>query len=399
MNATMLKDYKRKQQDLEETAEQARTFDEVIGDFFMSLKQTLLPFVNGLKVGLGEPIQRLIKTWGEKGFYDKLGEWGKAAAELIVGMGKFVLGIVEFVGEWPKLSAALILLFGPAKWFANGLALRAGFNSLGGFGGAAGGGAGMAAPGMFSMGGAASNRGGSGFGADYRSMAAGEGLGGKIRAARYASSMNKWGAGAKMGAGIGLGLGAYGLDAARGSMEDPNSGGGKALGIGSSALAGAGMGMMFGPWGALAGGLIGAGYGAYKEYGSEPERYNDALIASDGKNNGGPSTRMQFNPHDKFMSFDDVMIAGTNAGANNSLYEDLTGGGSNNTTTEVSGEITQNIKIDVAVPNASDFTRMIANHIINDRESIRIINVGLNSDSNAQKKGGKGTGKPMKPLR
>ena len=398
MNASMLKDYKRKQQDLEETAEQARTFDEVIGDFFMSLKQTLLPFANSLKVGLGEPLQRLMKKWDEKGFYNKLEEWGKAAAGLVIGLGKFVLGVVEFIAEWPKLSAALILLFGPAKWFANGLALRAGFNSLGGFGGGAGGA-------------------GGGYGT----------LGGLIGPAQKMSTLGTMGANfkgtAKSGGAIGGGLlaggfagyneyqenKAMGMSGGENAFRTTAKGAGAGLGAWGGAAAGAAIGSVVPIIGTAIGGLIGAALGAWgggalgefagdAKYGNE-KKYNDALIASDGNNNGGLGTRIQFNPHDKFMSFDDVMIAGTNAGANNSLYEDLTGGGSNNTTTEVSGEITQNIKIDVAVPNASDFTRMIANHIINDRESLRIINVGLNSDSNAQKKGGKGTGKPMKPLR
>ena len=404
LNAGMLQEYKQKQQDLEAAAEQSRTFDEVISDLIDSFKQTLLPFINGLKVGLGEPIQALIKKWGQEGFYDKLEGWGKAAGELLIGFGKFIKVVGGWIAEWPRLSAALVLLFGPAKWFANGLALRAGFNSLGGGlgGGAGAAGAGAALggrPNLMSFGGAASNRGGAGFGADYRSMAAGEGLGGKIRAARYASSMNKWGTGAKLGAGIGLGLGAYGLDAARGSMEDPNSGGGKALGIGSSALTGAGMGMMFGPWGALVGGLLGAGYGAYKEYGSEPEQYNDALISSDGKNNGGPGTRIQFNPHDKFMSFDDVMIAGTNAGANNKLYEDITGKGKNSgkgSNIDVSGNIHHDVKIMVG-PN-NDFTNVIVQAIIDSPDTLTKLDRALRKEQNSQRNGGKQSAKPRKQL-
>jgi len=229
-------------------------------------------------------------------------------------------------------------------------------------------------------------------------MSAGEGLGGKVRAARYASSMNKWGAGAKLGAGIGLGLGAYGLDAARGEegSEFYNSGAGKALGIGSSALSGAGMGMMFGPWGALVGGLIGAGYGAYKEFGSEPEQYNDALISSDGKNNGGPSTRIQFNPHDKFMSFDDVMIAGTNAGANNKLYEDITGKGRRNNKTDVSGKVDHNIKVLVS-PN-DDFTNTIVKAIMDSPDTLTRLDRALRREQNSQRNGGKPNTKPKKQI-
>ena len=66
---------------------------------------------------------------------------------------------------------------------------------------------------------------------------------------------------------------------------DPDSGLGKGLGIGSSALSGASMGMMFGPWGALIGGLLGAGYGAFKEFstkdsGGAISKYDDVIMRS-----------------------------------------------------------------------------------------------------------------------
>jgi hypothetical protein len=67
---------------------------------------------------------------------------------------------------------------------------------------------------------------------------------------------------------MGLGIGGIALDAGRGMMDDPNSNTGKAMGIGSSALQGAGMGAMLGPWGALIGGLLGGAYGAYNEFSS-----------------------------------------------------------------------------------------------------------------------------------
>jgi hypothetical protein len=190
-----------------------------------------------------------------------------------------------------------------------------------------------------SFGGAASNRGGSGFMNDYRSMAAGEGLSGKVRAARYASSMNKWGAGAKLGAGVGLGLGAYGLDTARGEegSEFYNSGAGKALGIGSSALTGASMGMMLGPWGALAGGLIGAGYGAFKEM-------NDGIIKLGNGEQYGKfgNNNIKFHENDKFTRLDDGMIAAsTSVGQLGKLHKPVNTSKSSKVTHEhkYSGEI------------------------------------------------------------
>jgi hypothetical protein len=68
-----------------------------------------------------------------------------------------------------------------------------------------------------------------------------------------------------VGAGAGL---AYASGELAGSAE---TAGGKALGVLGSAGSGALAGAAFGPWGALIGGLIGAGYGAYQAF-SGPER-------------------------------------------------------------------------------------------------------------------------------
>lgn len=86
-------------------------------------------------------------------------------------------------------------------------------------------------------------------------------LGGNVLGGKFA-------AGTMGSLGAGLGLGALGMlgDYGRSKMDDPNSTGGKMLGIGSKAAQYAGMGMMLGPWGALAGGILGAGVGIYDEY-------------------------------------------------------------------------------------------------------------------------------------
>ena len=89
------------------------------------------------------------------------------------------------------------------------------------------------------------------------------------------------GMGARMGAGIGLGVAGMGMQYGRSKMANPDSALGKGLGIGGSALTGAGIGMMFGPWGAAIGGLIGAGYGAYQELSKKEEskiKLNDFVL-------------------------------------------------------------------------------------------------------------------------
>jgi hypothetical protein len=189
-----------------------------------------------------------------------------------------------------------------------------------------------------------------------------------------------------------------------------NSGGGKALGIGSSIASGAGMGMMFGPYGALIGGLLGGAYGAYNEFGNSDRNKNnapkstyladDALISNDGKNNGGPGSRIQFNPHDKFMSFDDVMIAGTNAGANGKLADEIKGKGkdkggrgSDKKNIQHSGEI----KI-TGLPSGSKFGEWIIDLVVNNPKFATDLAHSNASSNNANKKGGKTPGKGSRDL-
>lgn len=66
----------------------------------------------------------------------------------------------------------------------------------------------------------------------------------------------------RIAGGLGLGIGAYGLSALQSNLaESGNETGAYAAGLGSSALTGASMGMMFGLPGALIGGALGLGYG------------------------------------------------------------------------------------------------------------------------------------------
>ena len=368
----MLEQYKLDQNTLEESALQARTFAEVVEDLFTSFKQTLLPFVDGLKTSLGKPLQELMKDWHTNGFYDKLEGWGKSAGQLLIGLGKFAKVVGGLIGEWPKLSAALYLLFGPAKWLINGRLLGQGFMSVaGGMGNANG--TGNEIP---------MSR--------TQRMLGGNVLGGKFKA----GSMGSFGATA------GLGLVGMGLNSMRGEegSDGYSSATGVGLGIGSSALSGAAAGMMLGPWGALAGLIAGGAYGAYNEY-NRPEaggpvqiNQDDALISTNGKNNGGPGTRIQFNPHDKFMSFDDVMIAGTNAGANNKLYEDITGkSGKSSENVSHSGKVNHSGEIKLTLDN-TEIGRVVMNYIkknpIAGREITEQVNMAMSTS------GGK---KPFKP--
>ena len=337
LNAGMLKEYKQKQQDLDKAAEQSRTFDETISDLINSFKQTLIPFVQALKDGLGTPIQQLIKKWKEEGLYKKLAQFAEGAGKIVAAIGKFIIeDPFRALLVWAGLKAA--------TWVANGMALGTGFKMVtGGMGGGGGGGGfsgGGAGGGFWSMGGAGKAGGMSmadrRFAMGQAFSKAGPGAGYSRMGMMGTALSSNMGVGARMASGVGFGLGAYGLNAMRG-QEGTNfhdSTGGKWLGVGSSALSGAGMGAMFGLPGMIIGGLLGAGYGAMTEFGGkdddggEPTRrygMNDGIIASDGKHKGGPTARVEFNPHDKFMSFDDVVMAGTNAGGMGKMADAMYG--------------------------------------------------------------------------
>jgi hypothetical protein len=256
---------------MKKRAEDSLTFDEAFTNFINGMKIYLLPFITTINEKLLPKFNELTGKWEKQKWGEKLEALAKTVGEFASGIGKFIIKIADFLGPTGSLITGLALWGGlkVATWIANGVALGTGFKmATVGFGGGA-------SPSMFSMGGAASNRGGTGFGNDYgtmRSMGAG-----RFASAREATKLNKWGGGARMGAGLGLGAAGMGVDYLRGKRDDPNDAMGKGMGVGASALQGAALGMMLGPWGALAGGLIGGGIGAYNEYFSEPQ--NDAVFA------------------------------------------------------------------------------------------------------------------------
>jgi hypothetical protein len=102
-----------------------------------------------------------------------------------------------------------------------------------------------------------------------------------------------------LGAGaMGLGLAGLAMDVGRGFLDDPDSAFGKGLGVGSAAAMGAGVGSLLGPVGTLAGGLIGAIYGAYKEFNKRSESMIDQkglstnLSAITNRSIGGATSMM-----------------------------------------------------------------------------------------------------------
>lgn len=292
-----IKKMKDEKASLKERAKQAQTFDETWKNLQNTFKTLLFPILNGLSEGLKEPMNDFMEWAQKSGGFDKLFESAKTIGTTIgkalKGITKVATTIAEFVADNPITSLISVIggmgLFKYLQWVANGKALAVGFNMGASIGGGMGGPGGGGRRGMFGRGGMGNMLGmGNPFsGAKNGFRGAGiqgKGIGGKM-----------WG-GLKGGMGgmgnMGLGLlgmaGGMGMDYLRMGMDDPDSAGGKALGIGSSALQGAGMGAMFGPWGALIGGLLGGGYGAYKELNFEDKNkqisnidsYDDVIMRS-----------------------------------------------------------------------------------------------------------------------
>jgi hypothetical protein len=327
---------------LEERAEASRTFDDTITDFILTLKQQLVAFAPILKENIGVPIQKLVKQWKDEGFFDSLKGFIKGAAEFGASIGKWLVDTAIWLG--PKGTLATIfgaqIAFNIAKWVANGMALGRGFNMVASVGG------GMSGVGKYGV------PGGS-VGPALPMSGMQKALGGNVMGGRFAA-----GTMGSLGLGLGLGVLGTGLEYGRSQMDDPDSTGGKLLGIGGKAAKYAGYGAMLGPWGALIGGALGAGVGVYDEY----IRDDVSSQAYQGGSSGfvRANDGIMFHPNDKFMQVNDgVTIAGTSTSGNNKLAQELKG---NNTSGEINHSFKDlNIKISVDAPTDSEFWRSVVN--------------------------------------
>jgi hypothetical protein len=211
---------------LKKRAEESQSFDDTLKSTIEEAKMLLLPILEGLNTALPDIRNMVKEIMG--------GDMAKGIQEAARNIGSIVGKAISFLSGFPKT-----IVSGIATAFAG-----AGILKKMGFGG-------KMMKGMGNMMGGKNTMAGRGM----RNMAArSAGWGGM-------SSM------AKMGAGLGLGLAGSGLDYARDNwMSDPDSAMGKTMGVGSSALKGAGIGMMLGPVGAAVGGLIGGIYGAVQEF-------------------------------------------------------------------------------------------------------------------------------------
>jgi predicted heme/steroid binding protein len=286
-----------------------KNIGQKIGEFFQSGIWKILKEVGSAFLKTGQLLMQ-----GFKWIYDTFGSGGILATMLLVRFPKIITGALAILTSG---FSGIKNLFGGVRGATPANPM---FVSMAG--GMAGAAAGMAGPVPMT---------------GMQKLLGGNVLGGKFAAGTMGS----------MGAGLGLGaLGMLG-DYGRSKMDDPNSTGGKMLGIGSKAAQYAGMGMMLGPWGALAGGILGAGVGIYDEYFSKeakmrgykvPKKYAKSGMGASygGKMLDGavmPDGNVIKTAKGKMfgLSPQDVAVVGQRGGVNN--------GGGGTTSIDVTGTI------------------------------------------------------------
>lgn len=290
-----LKRYKDEKQSLAARAKQAQTFDDAFNNLVNQFKSVMLPFVEALNTALVQPIANLQELLKDENVLANLKSLAEKVGTLIGSIGKFII-------ENPVASLVTALggtvFFNAAKWYAQGVQLGMGFNSVAN----AGGGGGMM-DNLFGK-----NRGISGGVGRLGKAFKGGGMKGLGTAAgRIIKSTAK---GNAITAGV-MGLADVGMNLyegkdvgeslVRGLLTTGLSFGGGALG----SLIAPGAGTVAG---GIGGGMLGDKIGDWI-YGEENQAVsvNDAII--------------KFNPQDKIVSMDDGLVASTNKGKIDELVQ------------------------------------------------------------------------------
>jgi len=299
---------------LEERAKQAQTFDEKWENIVNTFKATLLPFMEEIDKVLGPALQSFTDWAIKNRVPQRLAEFAKEA-------GKLAGGLIKWIADNPIKAGLIALggfvakkLFDFAVWYAQGVVLGEGFMTVAG--------PGMAMSGMGGgMGGG--GRGGRGRGGrGFLGFGGGRGKGGRMKGGRMRGGrMGRFARGGGMAL-LGMGAG-MAMDYGRSQMDDPDSHGGKALGIGSQALEGAGYGAMIGSFipvigtavGGLIGGVIGAAKGAYEEYQTEIKDWTKTNVIGGEMQSAGRgfndfvmrpgANAVPFNPDDTLIGMKD----------------------------------------------------------------------------------------------
>ena len=385
LDKTLLKKYRTDSANLQKAAEQAQTFDEVLSNMITSFKQTLLPFVQGLKDGLGSSLQQLMYEWRKEGFYNKLREWGETAGKIIGEFAGKIPGLVselvkfiknDPIGAGVKALEGLFLgwsVLKAATWVANGVSLGLGFRSVAG---GAGGIGGMIGTGFLAVAGAALAGGWLG-----RNAGEQETLRKNRKSTKEGDTASIWGTGAGASAGIATAAGIAGL---LGVLGAPLTGGASLLLTAAAAGGGAFLGGKYGKiWG--------------DELNQDSKNINKVgkggfmsdFLGNNSNENKKPkqvANGIKFHPNDKFISGDDVLIAGTDKGKNNQLadainasnYSSGNGMSGSDVSHKHGGEIKHNGTITINIPGVSNMDTSTLTSLFNSPNLLSQLAYNLN---------------------
>lgn len=383
-----LESIKTQKQSLEERAKQARTFDDTINDTIETLKQQFLDVAIKLKEFVGEPLQNFVDKLKNSGFLDRLKDFVKGAGELAGTLVKWItdnpIKTAFIAGSALLLKTVGGFLWDSMKWFANGMALGKGFNTVAsaGGGGSPGGGGARGASRLFNtkrtgLGMSKASKLGMNFKGAARSVG---GVGAGILAGVTTGAM-EFMENEDMGMDIGENIG---RTAAKGT--------GAGLGAWGGAAAGAAIGSVVPVVGTLIGGLIGGAIGAWGGsalgeatgdaiFGDEAKKYGNSNSIDLSKVNNVNDGIIQFNPKDKFMKVNDVLLASTQEGKLDKAAKEFTG--NNGGKSEVVHKH-ENQKIDININGLGSDTslaNLIVENIVNNAYARQTLNNGLKDTS------------------
>jgi len=382
LSTTMLDTYKNEKESLEERAKQAQTFDDAFNNLINQFQSVLLPFVEALNTALVEPIAGLQEVLKDANVLANIKSLAEKVGSLIGSIGKFII-------ENPVASLVTALggsiFFNAAKWYAQGVQLGMGFNTV-----ASAGGGGMmdmvgknsklgkikrlhkVAKGAKSVAALNSAKGLAAksagkmvgrFGAPLAALTEGVFEYNKRKEEGQSTAKSVRGAGVK---GVGAGVGA--LAGAKGG-----------------AMAGAAIGALFGGVGAVPGafigGLIGSVGGAFAG-GYLGDKANEGIDAM-----GVDDAVIRFNPKDRIVQMNDGLVASTDKGKIN----DLVGGGRTKKVKVKFDKLEIGGKIELNMPGGN-----VANiNLANEPEFVRKLSTMIQEQLRSNLAGGKLSPNPI----
>ena len=342
LNSTLINNLKNEKSSLAERAKQAQTFDDAFNNLVNQFKSVMLPFVESLNAYFVPALINFQKKLIDGAWISDMKKIAADVGDIIVGVGKFTSTIVDTLGIKGTLATILGVtgFLNAAKWYATGVQLGMGFNSVAR--------AGIPGTGPLNTVTGSAARTGAGFmsnlkgAAGAKSVIGGSALAGLMSGGFEFFEQKEKGkstgeaAGRAALKGTGAGLGAYGgaaLGASIGAMGGPAS-------------------FITVPLGALIGAGIGA-YGGGKLADLDTYGVDDAVI--------------KFNPQDKVVSMSDGMVASTNKGKIDDLVGGSRGGsvqkiefGKLEITGTIQLEIPGSLPKDIDLANEPEFVRKMS---------------------------------------